>query len=86
MLSCCSVSDMIQELITRIFLLFSLVNHSCDPVADTILVDHRTVVLRAKCSIQEGEEVTISYTGHYSREDRETRQTAVRKGWGFTCW
>ena len=70
---------------TRIVLLFSLVNHSRDPVADTILVDHRTVVLRAKCSIREGEEVTISYTGHYSREDMETRQTALREGWGFNC-
>ena len=29
--------------------------------------------------------VTFPYTGYYIREDRETRQTALREGWGFIC-
>ena len=63
----------------------SLLNHSCDPVADTVLLNYRTIVLRSKISIPDGHEVTISYTGHYSREDRDTRQGALQQGWGFMC-
>ncbi len=63
----------------------SLLNHSCDPCADALVTGRRGVELRAKRRVRRGEEITISYSGHYSREDREARRAALQEGWDFEC-
>ena len=62
----------------------SLVNHSCDPVADFSMYRDK-VVLRAIRNIYEGEEVTVSYGPLYYESAVKTRQQQLRECYFFTC-
>ena len=62
----------------------ALVNHDCDANALRCSVN-KSSVLVASYHIQEGEEITESYTVHYRNADHDTRQYHTLKNYMFAC-
>jgi SET and MYND domain-containing protein 4 len=62
----------------------SLLNHSCDPVADIIFYDDRCVV-RAVQPIRAGRELSINYGYVYYITLKEHRRKALQEQYFFEC-
>lgn len=73
-----------REVGDGLFLMFSRINHSCDPNAawDTGRAPG-VMEVRAKRHIRPGEEITISYINQLEKPTDERRQRLRR--WGFVC-
>ena len=60
------------------------INHSCNP--NTFVIDIRdTQVTVAARDIEQGEEVTQIYLGHFGDTDREQRQRLLLDKYHFQC-
>ena len=72
---------------TGLYPLHSKANHSCQPNAEVVFpFNNNELVLNATCSIEEGEEVLISYLDDCDRErSRHSRQKQLRENYLFTC-
>lgn len=62
----------------------SFINYSCAPNAEFVHKDTRMEVIAVK-PIAKGEEVFISYNGHFPTFIRRHRQTVTRVYFGFEC-
>ncbi|EFJ49902.1 hypothetical protein VOLCADRAFT_89375 [Volvox carteri f. nagariensis] len=63
---------------------FSLINHSCAPVASYGLVGD-VMVVRAAADLPAGQQVTISYFGRRALGPLELRRAYLRQHYGFVC-
>lgn len=73
-----------EEVGDGLFLTFSRINHSCEPNAVWDTGRNGGVMeVRAKSTIEPGEEITISYIGQIDKPVEERRK--VLRRWGFEC-
>ena len=73
-------------LVYGVFVLLSLLNHSCDPNVDVLpKEDGCSVVLRVVRSVVRGEALTINYLAHLDPAPRTVRRTLLARHWGFEC-
>ena len=63
--------------------LYPLLSHSCTPNLEPVSNPGTSTTLRARTSIQQGEELSIRYT--HTMDYRVNIQERLRKEWFFTC-
>jgi len=66
-----------------VYLMTSIMSHSCMANTKTIMNEDQTVDVRAVLAIPRGQEITKSYVS--SLETTQMRQEKLSQGWYFTC-
>ena len=69
---------------SALYLMPSMLNHSCDPNVDAVWIDgDATLTLRTRRDIQEGEQLTITYIDADS--PASARRQRLEHAYGFVC-
>ncbi|KAJ9591990.1 hypothetical protein L9F63_001502, partial [Diploptera punctata] len=68
-----------------VYVILSLVNHSCDPNAHRTCHRGDTTVLHALAPIAAGEQICFSYGFEYGTDNKEKRKSYYEAAYFFTC-